>query len=166
MRKQLATLALLLATAVLFTGCYSFTGGNIPDHLKTLYIPSVKDNSGYGNPKFKDDLSVKLVETFRNDGSFQLVERSGDARLTVTISSIREETVAVSQGQLETEKKVIVSCETEYYDAVKKKVIWKKTFSNYGTFLIANAGTARDQAISKAIEQIADDILFGVVSGW
>lgn len=166
MSLNLPKIIIALLLSVLLAGCYSFTGGNIPNHLKTIYIPSVKDNSGYGNPKYRETLSQKLIEEFRNDGSLTVVEKSGDARLSVAISSIREETVAVNPGQVETERKIIVTCDVEYYDAVKKKQIWKKSFPNFSNYQIANAATARDLAISTAIGQLAADILFAVVSGW
>ncbi len=155
---------------VLFTlflgGCYSFTGGTIPEYLKTLYIANVRDNSGYGNPKYRESLQQDLIDEFRSDGSFQLVESGGDAKLTVSIVSITDATITVSPGELETERKITVNCEAEYYDAVKKKQIWKKRYSNFNVYEIANAFTARDEAILQSLQKTTEDILFDVVSGW
>lgn len=166
MRNFTIKLLIFCFLTMIITGCYSFTGGNIPDHLKTIFIPSVKDNSGYGNPKYRENLYQKIIEEFRNDGSLTVVDKTGDARLNVSLESIREETIAVNPGQVESERKIVVTCEVEYYDAVKKKQIWKKSFPNFSNYQIANAATARDLAISTAINQIAADILFAVVSGW
>lgn len=148
------------------TGCYSFTGGSVPNHLKTIYISSITDNSGYGNPKYRDVLYLKLIEKFQNDNTLQLVERNGDARLTVTIKSINEEIQTVSQNQLERERKIVVTCEVEYFDVIKKKIIWKKTFTNFEIYDVANAFVDKDRAINDALEQTSDDILLAVVSGW
>ncbi len=148
------------------TGCYSFTGGSIPDHLKTIYIAAVSDNSGYGNPKYRENFYLKLIEKFQNDNSLQLVERNGDARLTVTIKNIKEEIQTVTQNQLERERKVVITCEAEYFDVVKKRIIWKKTFSNFEIYDVANAFIDKDRAINDALEQTSDDILLAVVSGW
>ncbi len=166
MNASVKKIIIIFVVPVLFAGCYSFTGGNIPSHLKSIFIASVKDNSGFGNPKYRESLYQKLIEEFRNDGSLSVAEKAGDARLSVSIISIREETIAVNPGQVETERKIVVTCEAEYYDNVKKKLIWKKSFPNFGNFQIANAATARDLAISTAINQIAADVLFAVVSGW
>ena len=154
-----------------FAGCYSFTGGSIPEHIKSLQISPVDDVSGYGNPKYRDELSQTLFDTFRDDNSFQLVDNGGDARLDVKISSVRDQTLSVgsgssSGGELETERKITVTCEVEYYDAVKKKLLWKKSFPNFGTYEIAAAQTDRDIAVLKALEQTSEDILLAVVSGW
>jgi hypothetical protein len=151
---------------VQLTGCYSFTGGSVPEHLKTLYIPGVNDKSGYGNPQYKDQLMQLLIDKFRNDGTFNLVERNGDAKLSVSISSIRDETMTVNPGELEKERKIVVLCQVEYLDAVKKKSIFNKNFTAFNIYSIANAQAERNQSIEKALEQISEDILLGVVSGW
>ena len=150
----------------LFAGCYSFKGGTIPEHLKTLQIQSVSDNSNFGNPEYKIDLETSITNNFIKDNSFELVDNDGDAKLSVTISSIVEVSNAVSQGELETERRITLSCSVEYYDNVNKKQIWNKNFSSYGLFDVNQAFTARNETIQIVIKQIAQDILLAVVSGW
>jgi hypothetical protein len=147
-------------------GCYSFTGGTIPDHLKTLQIQSVTDNSNFGNPEYKIDLEIAITNNFIKDNSFELSAADSDAKLSVSISSIIETTNTVSPGELESEKKITLTCSVEYYDNVNKKQIWKKNFSSYGLFDINQAFTARNETIQIVINQIAEDILLAVVSGW
>ena len=149
-----------------FFGCYSFTGGSIPDYIKTLYISTVTDNSGYGNPKYREEFMRTLVETFRKDNSLNLVEKGGDAKLYVVISAIRDEISKIKPGELETQRKITVVCDAEYYDAVKKKAFWKKSFSNFNIYDLTNVQVNRDQAVSDALKRTADDILIAVVSGW
>jgi hypothetical protein len=73
----------------------------------------------------------------------------------------------INPGELESERKITVSCEVEYFDAVKKKQIWKKQFSNYGIYNVtSNAQLNRNTAVETALERISDDILIAVVSGW
>ena len=167
-RNILLNISYLICMFVLvqISGCYSFTGGSVPEHLKTLYIPSVNDKSGLGNPQYREQLMQLLIDKFRNDGSFSLVERNGDARLSVSISSIKEEAITVGIGELEKERKIVVLCQVEYYDAVKKTIIFSKNFTAFNIFSIANAQAERSQSTEKALEQISDDILLGVVSGW
>ena len=146
--------------------CYSFIGGSVAEHLKTLYISSVSDNSGYGNPTYRETLFQNLVTEFQKDNTLRLVDRAGDARLTVSIKSIRDEMLTVTQGEVESERKLSVICDVEYYDAVKKKIIWKRTFKNYEIYDLTNAMAERDRAINVALDQTSEDILLAVVSGW
>lgn len=151
---------------IFVVGCYSFKGGSVPEHLKTINILSVEDNSGYGNPNFKITLTDNLIDEFQNDNSLNVVNNSGDAELKITISSIREESSTVSQAELESRRKITVNCDAVYYDNVKRKEIWKKSFSAYDFFDIASISTEKESAVNNALEQLAEEILFAVVSGW
>jgi hypothetical protein len=146
--------------------CYSFTGGSVPEHLNTLYIAPVNDKSGFGNPQYRNELMQSLTDKFRSDNSFDLVERNGDAKLFVTITSINEEISAVSPGELADEKKVTVRCSAEYYDAVENKTLMQKNFESFDVYEIARSQAGRDAAVRSALDIITDEILLAVVSGW
>jgi organic radical activating enzyme len=147
-------------------GCYSFKGGSVPDHLKSIRIATVTDNSGYGNPQYMQNMTNELFKEFREDGSFKIVDRGGDAKITVTISSIREEKFQVSQQELETERKITVTCKVEYFDAVKNKMIWTNDFKNTEIYDINASQQGIDRAINDALQKTVEDIVFQVVSGW
>jgi len=151
---------------LILTGCYSFKGGSVPEHLKTIRIATVTDNSGYGNPQYMQNMTSYLFKEFRNDGSFKIVDRGGDAKITVTISSIREEKFQVSQQELETERKITVNCKVEYFDAVNNKMIWTNDFNNTEVYEISASQQGIDIAINDALEKTVEDIVFQVVSGW
>lgn len=151
---------------LVLAGCYSFTGSSVPAHLKTLEILSIQDNSGYGNPLFRQEMSQLINEKFIADNSFNLASSAGDARLTIEIASISDQSVAISPGELETQRRITVNCQAEYFDAINSKQIFKKQFSNNQLYDLSNALDNRNEAILIAINQISDDILLAVVSGW
>ena len=167
-KKYLSTLFLI--PLLFLGGCYSFTGGSIPSHLKSLQITNVVDNSGYGVPLVKDDFTNKLNNRFRSDNSFQIVLQNGNARLSVTILSIKDDPVSIgiqNKNELETQRKITLTCKAEYFDNVKKKQIFEKTFSNFDVFsLSGNVQQNRNEKILKSLDQICDDIIVAVVSGW
>jgi hypothetical protein len=75
--------------------------------------------------------------------------------------------VTVRPGEVESERRITVNCDAEYYDAVLKKSIFKKPFPRYNTYPISGAAQQeKDNAVQKALDQIAEDILLAVVSGW
>lgn len=156
----------VLITALILSGCYSFTGGTIPPHLRSMSISQAGDNSGFGNPRFREALTEQIIDRFRNNNSFVLVETGGDARITAAISTINDATVTVGSGELERERKVTVTMEAEYYDGVKKKSIWKKSFSNFQIYTVTEGQIGRDNGITKALKQNSDDLITAVVSGW
>lgn len=152
--------------AVILNGCYSFTGGTNPEHIKKIRINTVVDNSGFGNPLYKDEMTRSLIKRFREDNTLTPVDNNGDARLSVTLTSIQDATVSLNTGQLESQRKVTVNFRVEYYDNVKKKSIYDKTFSNFALYDLANATANRDESILRIIQQTTEDILISVVYRW
>ncbi|MBL7997809.1 MAG: hypothetical protein JNL32_04130 [Candidatus Kapabacteria bacterium] len=160
-------LPLILGSIMLVCGgCYSFTGGSVPPHLKTISITTAVDNSNFGSPQYRELFTRQLVDKFRSDNTLSLVERDGDARIIPVITTIREEAVIVRAGDIERERKLTVSVEAEYFDAVKKKQIFKRTFSNVENYAVANAASERDRVIRLLLQRNTDDILLAVISGW
>jgi hypothetical protein len=137
----------------------------VPDHLKTVSIATVVDNSGFGDASFRDFATVTLVNRFRSDNSFQLVDEEGDARLTPILLRIQDRVQNV-QGNFEGERRVVVTVDVEYFDAVKQRVVWKRSFENFDVYNAAIAAEDRPRAVRTALSRIVDDILLAVVSDW
>ncbi len=157
---------LILSFAIGVGGCYSFTGGSVPPHLKTLRIRTVDDQSGFGNPEYGVFLTQTLIEEFENDGTFTLVQEKPDAELAATIRAVRDELLVIQTGEQERERKLTVVVEAMYWDRVKQKQVWRKTFSQYRVYAVAGGTEARDQAAKEALAAIAEDIFLAVVSYW
>jgi len=156
----------LIVMTVVLSSCYSFRGGSVPAHLKTIAIASVVDNSGYGDPTFREVATEALMQRFRGDNSLQVVEDNGDARLTSSISRIQDDILNVQGADLESQRKISVTMEVEYFDAVKNRTVWKRSFQNFDVYDVANATEDRQRAMRQAINRIADDVLLAVVSDW
>jgi Lipopolysaccharide-assembly len=175
--SQLRSVIFVLCLAGFYTvavigvsGCYSFTGGSIPPHLKTIAIPLASDESNFGNAQLREILTQELVNAFRRDNSFRVVQERSDALLTITITSISEATATVAgtatQGDLERDKQVVVTLSVVYEDLVKQKTLLKEAVSGQQVYAIATGLPGRDAAITRTLRQVADNVLLKVVSGW
>ncbi len=164
--KLIYVLLICMFVISTFNGCYSFTGASKAKHLNTLRIEPVVDISGYGSPKVKDNMILFLIDKFRNDNTYNIVDKEGDASLRVQINSINDETMVVNPGELEKERKLTVRCEVEFLDNIMKKTIWKKSFSNFSVYDVQKALTSREEALFDALSRTSEDILIAVVSGW
>ncbi len=168
-KRQSLIRAMLVLTALLLPllgACYSLVGNGVPPHLRTVSLANVVDNSNFGSSVYRDLATQLLTDRLRAEGALKFVDKDGDARIIATLSEIRDEAISVKAGEIERERKVRVSIEAEYYDAVKKRQIFKKNFTNSSVFLVANASTDRDKAIRTALQQDVDDILLAIISGW
>ncbi len=138
----------------------------MPPHLKTLQIPLVEDNSPITQGQFRDLLTQQLIQNFRRENAFKLVEDQADAVLLATITNIGEETANVQAGELERDKKVVVTVNVVCEDRVKQKNFVQKSFSATITYEVSGGVQARNTALQRAFQQVANDIVLGVVSGW
>lgn len=168
MGKALAAFHLFALVLPMLTGCrYSFSGGSVPSHLKTLAIPLVQDQSGYGDPLLKDLFTQQLVDEFTGDGSLTLTERaSADAVLETVVISVRESATVVKPGEQVTERRMTVTARVVFTDLKLRKTVWEKDFSQWGDFPSGAGPTQRNEGVREAIRKLTEDILNETVAGW
>ncbi len=121
MRIMLAG-ALILASFLL-TSCYSFTGASVPSHLKTVGIPLVDDQSGFGEPGLREDFTRALTDQFISDNSLQVTDRStADAILSGAIVSVSDAPSVVQQGEQVSKRRVTMTARFTFQDMKLRKV--------------------------------------------
>ncbi|MCX7880332.1 MAG: LPS assembly lipoprotein LptE [Ignavibacteria bacterium] len=138
----------------------------MPSHIGSISFTPIVDNSNYGNPHYKEQFYNELITKFRRDNTLKVVEMPSDSKLSLTISSIRDETAYAKPGELEKERRITMEVSAEFFDVVKNKTIWNRKFSNYAIYSVAGIPASRDKAIEEVIQKLTDDILLATVSGW
>lgn len=157
----------LIVAAACCQGCYSFRGGSVPAHLKTIAVPLFDDQSGTGEPGLREQLTNKLLERFRQDNSLQVTDKTNaDSMIEGIITSVPDEPNAVIKGESVTTKKITVMVKVTYEDQKLKKKVWEKDLSNWGVYEISGGPAQRQAAITSAIDKLTEDIVNETVSGW
>ncbi len=159
----------IILSSINFTGCcaYSFTGASVPSHLKSIAIPTADDKSGSGEPGLRELLTDKLTQKFIDDNTLQVTNKNNaDAVLNCVITSLNDAPAVVAAGENVTSRRITIAVQVTYTDLVEHKTIFSKTFSNYGDYRADGGMSARNSAIDDAVNNISDDILLDVVSGW
>lgn len=164
-------LNVLFITSVLvnFKGCcfYSFTGASVPEHLKTVAIPVADDRSGSGEYGLRELFTNELTQKFVEDNNLKIADRTtANSILECIISSYTDSPAIVSAGETVQTRRINISVSVVFRDLVKRKVMYERTFSNYGEYPSGGTNEERRSAIEKAINLITDDILLDTVSGW
>jgi hypothetical protein len=150
-------------------GCcfYSFTGASVPQHLQTIAIPVAADRSGAGEPGLGQLFTDQLTQKFIEDNTLQVTEKTAaDAILECTITSLPDVPAVVAAGETVQTRRVTLTVNVIYRDLVQRKIIFNKSFSNYGDYPSGSSITERRSAIETAIDLITEDILLDTVSGW
>lgn len=156
---------------IFFGGCsgcpYSFSGASIPPHLKSIAIPVADDRSGSGEPTLRDKLTQKLTQRFLDDNSFRITERNNaDAVLECAVSQVTDAPAIITAGESVQVMRVTVVVQVAYKDLVEKKLVFEKSFSDFGDYPSGGSLDQRSRAIETALDKITEDILLNTVSGW
>ena len=154
--------------AVTETGCYSFSGASVPPHLKTIAIPLVDDQSGFGEPGLREQFTTALTNLFISDNSLEVANRtSADAVLEGAIVSISDAPAVIQQGEQVSRRRITMTARFQFRDMKLRKVTWEKNFSNWGDYDASGSGASQRQTgLQEAMRKITEDILLESVSGW
>ncbi len=164
-RRVVACAAILLLS--LDGGCYSFKGGSVPSHLKTVAIPLFDDQSGFGEPGLREQFTTALTNLFIRDNSLDVTNRTvADAILEGVLLPITDAPAAVQQGEQVTRRRITMSVRCTFQDMKLRKKVWEKTFTNWGEYDSGGGLSKRTDGITEAITKITEDILQETVSGW
>jgi hypothetical protein len=159
-------LTVILALALAAAGCYSFRGGSVPAHLKTVAIPLFDDQSGSGEPRLREAFTNALLEKFRQDNSLEISDKThADSMIEGTIVALKDEPYNL-QGESVTSRRITISVKAAYQDLKLRKKVWEKDLSNWGIYESSGDAAQRQAGIDAAIVKLTEDILNETVSGW
>ena len=154
--------------AVAFSGCmYSFTGASVPSHLKTVAIPLVDDQSGFGEPGLRETFTRELTDLFNTDNSLQVADKStADAILEGAIITIADAPSVVMQGEQVSKRRITMTVHFKFQDMKLRKKVWEKNLSNWGDYDSGGGLSQRQVGVQEAMRKITEDVLLETVSGW
>lgn len=165
---QFLNFSFLFFSFALLAGCtYSFKGGTVPAHLKSVAIPLVQDQSGYGDPTLRDNLTQQLVDRFTNDNTLQIADRNtADSMLEGVITNVKDAPSVVQGGEQVAARRITVTVHVTFEDLKERKKMWEKDFTNWGDYPSGSGSTQRNQGIDDAVRKLTEDILNETVAGW
>ena len=150
------------------SGCtYSFKGGSVPPNLKTVAIPIVADQSGYGDPSLRDLFSTQLVQRFTSDNTLQLADRTNsDSILEGVITDVKDAPLVLQGGETVAQRRITVTVHMTFTDLKQRKKLWEKDFNNWGNYPSGGGPSQRATGITEAVRKLTEDILNETVAGW
>jgi hypothetical protein len=167
-RRALAGSALVIALAT--TACiYRFTGGNFPDHIRTLAVdPVINDTQRL---ELTGELQERLVrELPRSLGIRPASIEEADALVRVRITSYQVNTPNYRPGGVGDrpevlQRQVMITAQVQIVDQVNNEIYWEDNgLRAEGQFL--EAGESEDIGRAEAIERLVQRIVDGTQSNW
>jgi len=166
--RLFCTIIIIFVLGLISSCSYSFKGANPPEGIKTIFVPTFADNSGFGLPNLAVDLTQLLKNKFIKDNTLEYEDKTkADGMLICVVKSVVDEALVVSGGETVSKRKITITVNVEFQNLKKKKTLWKKDFSNWGEYDSSTGGfSKRDEGIKSAEDKITDDILLEVISNW
>ena len=160
---------LWLLVMLLVPGCawYSFTGASIPEHLNTVAIPLVEDNTVSTVTGLDDEMTRLLVDRFVRQTRLSLEndEQSADALLRVVINRYTNQPTSVSGQEQATRNRVTVAVQVTYVDQTTGTDLVSRSFSAFEEYDPFDPSQEETAALA-ALEKIADDVFTAATSNW
>lgn len=169
LRRGSLVIALLAAAVSGTGGCsYSFSGTNLPSHVKTLAIPSLDDRSNL--PGLAQEVTSALTSRFIEDGRLKIASSaSADARLDGVVVSYQNKVNTYSASEEPIDYVVVVTLSLHLRDQVKNRELWQDE-SLTATAVWTPGGTGglntEDDARTEAIGKLTSDVVSQTLESW
>jgi hypothetical protein len=153
---------------IMLPGCtYSFKGGSVPAHLKTIAIPIAEDQSGYGDPYLRNLFMQELIKLFTDDNTLQLTDRNtADSILEGVVTDVKDAPEVLQNGEQVALRKITITVRMTFQDLKLRKKVWEKNYNAWGTYPSGGGLTQRNEGVQTAVKKITEDILNDTVAGW
>ena len=161
LRSVLAALALLA-----LGGCaYSFASG-LPGHIRTIAIPLfANETSEFG---IAEEITDRLSTAFVRDGTLRVVvdENEASSVLYGTVRTYSEEAAGFTREERVERFNITIIVDVRFVDRVNDEVLWESS-RVFGSATYENTGPdQRRTGLERAVEQVVQEVLNGVVAGW
>src|SRR6266705_6134906 len=148
MNRFLSLSVVSVAVLLHCSGCYSFTGGSVDKHIKTIAIPLVDDQSGLGDPGLRERFTTELTNLFISDNSLQVADRTtADSILEGVIEPVSDAPSVVSKGEAVTKRRITLTVKFLFQDKIQRKKLWEKSFSEWGDYDSGGGTSQRDAGL-------------------
>lgn len=158
-------LCLFLVPAL--SGCYSFTQGSLPEHIKTVSVPVFGDETRSGIGQLRERLTTEMTDKIQGQSSLVILQSTREANsvLEGVIKSYSDLPSQVSsQTEKATQNRVSITVSVTYRDLVEKKTLFTQNFTGFSDYAVGDYSGQQD-AITKAIANVTDDILNKLLAG-
>ena len=160
---------LLLCSVLSVGGCgwYSFSGASIPEHIDTIAIPLVQDNSVSRIGTLDAQMTELLINRFVRQTRLSLAPQveNANASLEVTITRYQNLPASVSGEEQATRNRVTITVSALYRDRVEGQALMDRTFSAYEEYDPLDPDQESIAALA-AMEKLVDDIFTASTSNW
>lgn len=158
----------VLAVASIASACYSFAGGGLPPHIRTIYVLPVENRTAQF--ELTEPFTRQLTDAIRGRLGVQLASReNADAEIRAEI--IRYDDAATNFSGVEDvgadvfQRRVTISARVEIVDLARNEIVWDGSGVS-GTGEYAPDSETEQAGQDVALENLIQKIIDGAQSQW
>lgn len=150
-------------------GCgYSFSGSNLPSHIKTVAIPNFENSTL--EPRVAEEATTAVIDGFVKDGRLKLApEGQADSRLAGVVTSYENRVHNYAADQTPQDYVVVLTMSLGLRDQVKNRELWADAALTRTAVWVpgATAGPAsEEEARLEALRLAATEIVTRTLEQW
>lgn len=161
----LATFCLLMSTSCGVK--YSFTGGSIPEGMKTVNILYFENIAALVYPTLSQNFTEALKERIRNQSRLSQVNQDGDATFEGFITDYTISPAAVEAGtDRAAMNRLTITIKVSYHNKINPKDDFEQSFTRFKEFA-GNLQSSQEETLGKEIIQmLTEDIYNKAFANW
>ncbi|MGI5869868.1 MAG: LPS assembly lipoprotein LptE [Kiritimatiellia bacterium] len=161
------------AALALLAGCGHYQlGTTIPENLRDVHVPNVRNESG--QPGVEIELTRALIKEIQREGTLRIVpEERASTRLDVIVVGYRQESIRYnrSRSNVSEEYRMVLRAQSTFTDLnaihPDKAILMQAVREGDDTFVRGtDVITARQRCLPRAAEELAEQIVEDCVSAW
>ncbi|WP_257666948.1 LptE family protein [Parapedobacter tibetensis] len=162
---------ILLATS-LIQGCgvkYGFTGGSIPEDMKTVTVEFFENTAPIVYPTLSQSFTEALKDRIRNQSSLSQVSNNGDAIFEGRITGYSIAPAAVEAGTDRAAlNRLSITISVKYTNSIKPEDSFEEPFTRFKDFSSASSSIqAQEESLIRDInEMLTEDIYNRAFANW
>lgn len=163
---------LFALTAMLMQGCgikYGFTGGSIPEGMKTYTVEFFENTAPIVYPTLSISFTEALKERIRSQSSLSQVSNEGDAIFEGRITGYSIAPAAVEAGTDRAAlNRLSITINVKYTNNIKPQDNFEQSFTRFKDFSSAGSSIpAQEEAMVRDINQmLTEDIYNRAFANW
>ena len=180
MRKKFLFLAVLLSVFLGLSGCGYTTKSLLPENIKNVHVPPVKNSIDLSSeisdrtpfrvyrPGLEVEITNAIINRFIFDGQLKVTaDEKADARLEAVLVDFRRDALRYSEGDDVQEYRLSVTVDAALIQKSDQKALWRERVIGDSTFFLAGPrAVSEDQALNKAVEDVARRVVEKTIEYW
>lgn len=167
-KRPIRRLVVLLLASSVAGACYSFTGGGLPPHIRTIYVLPIENRTAQF--ELTEPLTRQLTDAVRGRLGVQLAAReNADAEIRAEI--IRYDDAATNFSGIEDvgaqifQRRVTIGARVEIVDLTRNEIVWDGSGVT-GTGEYAPDSETEQTGQNLALENLIQKIIDGAQAQW